>query len=355
MAGATLTGVSAFLNLVYGQGVTETLRRDAILPNVIPVRPMANSSATWRVKIGARNTAAAKAQGYAVQSSDYSTDTRLQAILAWAHYEAYASVTGTAQRIAAANSAYNGMPNLIDEEVSDAAKELAVKISADCYAGDVTATPVQVAGVAAAIDSTGTYAGIDPSTYTTWVSGEDTSLTTTTVTLDAIRRLLFRPVKNATGRRPDMVTLPGNLHDIVAGLVDPSARLLKQINSPLGQVDLASMGFTGFMLDGVPFVEDRHATSNSMYAWTLDECEFQQVPPDWTSMDPGQIAGIVKEMTGQTIPLDLITSTMEASRKRLSFQINALAKDGDSTKLHLVGDFQLCIKRRNAFAKLTIS
>lgn len=362
MATAPLSSFSAVLNLVFGAGVTETLRRDSVLMNVIPSRKMANTTATWRVKVGARSTASEKAEGYAVQTTDFSTDTRLQATLNWAHYEAYASITGTAQRISAANSAglNSGFGPLIQEELTDAANELTVKMSTHSYSGSEAASPVQLGGLARAVKGSVSYAGIDPATYTTWVSGENTG-TLAGLTLDTIRTGLFRPVLDATGRRPDMVLLPGALHDKVAALVDPSQRVVMPFMAPIGpngapqQVNLANLGFTGFMLDGVPFVEDRHCTTNVMYAGLLDALEFQQTPPDWTAMDPAQLAGILKDLTGKTVPVDMITQAIQASTSKLSAQINALAKTGDSTSLQLVLDAQLCLKRRNAWAKLTLS
>lgn len=363
MAGASLSTISAVMNLLYGAGVSETLRRDSVLMNVVPTKFSANTTATWRVKIGARNTAAPKAEGYEVQSSDFSTDTRLQASLAWAHYEAYASITGTSQRIAAANTATASAgygPSLMMEELTDAANELTVKMSTHLYSGNVTNSPAEIEGLARAVLASGTYGGIDPGTYTTWVGAANTG-TLSGLTLDTIRTGLFRPVLDATGRRPSMVVLPGALHDKVAALVDPSQRVVMPFMAPVGpngapaQVNLASLGFTGFMLDGVPFVEDRHCTTNVMYALTLDAMEFQQTAPDWMAIDPGQLAGMVRELTGKTVPVDKITELVQASTAKLQGQINMLAKTGDSSRAQVVLDAQLCIKRRNAFAKLTLS
>lgn len=359
MATLGLSGISAVLNLVFGPGISETLRRDVVLPNIIRCVPKGNSSATWKVKIGARNTAGPRAEGAAASGSDFSSDTRLQGTLPWAHYESFASITGTAQRIQAANGQGGGM-ELLAEELRDASNELAVGISEDVYSGNSGSSPAEIEGLARAVDSTGTYAGIAQGTYATWASGEATG-SLSGLTLDGIRTNLFRPVKDATGKRPDVVVLPGNLHDKVAALIDSAARVLMPINAPVGAngareaVNLASMGFTGFMLDGVPFVEDRHCTANTMYALTLDEIEFQQTPPIWTSMDPGQLQGVLKQMTGQDTPLDQIMVAMASARNKISFQVNALAKSGDSTSLQIVGDVQLCVNRRNAHAKYTLS
>lgn len=358
MAGATLTSISAFLNLVYGPGSVDQFRRDVILPNLIPTVYEANSTCTWRAKVAARNTAAAKAQGYEVQSSDFSTDTKLQATIAWAHYEAYASITGTAQRIAAANggSASLGGGGEFEREMADAGEELAVKLSTHSYSGDYTATPVELAGLAQAVDSTGTYAGLAQGTYSDWAATENT-VATADLSVDKIRTLLFRGVKDATGKKPSVALCSGTIMDAIKALAD-SQTAVQIIATPfMGQVNIAQLGFDGVLVDGVPFLEDRHCTANTIYAGDLAQLEYVQVPPDWLSMDPGQLAGMMKDITGKNIPADVIVKAITDAKvgRRMMAQINALSKVGDSTRVQLVLDAQLRLRRRNSWGKLTLT
>lgn len=359
MAGVNYSAVSAWLNLMYAPGLTEQFRRDAVLPNLIPTVFEANSTCTWRVKLAGRNTAGARAEGYAVQSSDMSTDTRLQASLAWAHYEAYASITGTAQRIAAANTGYSqaiGGGGELDREIADAGEELAVKMSEDSYGGSVADTPAEIEGLARAVDSSGTYAGINSGTYTTWVSGEAT-LATTDLSVPAIRANLFRAVKDATGRKPSVVLCSGTVMDSVKALADSQAAVTVIQTPGMGAVNIANLGFDGVMVDGVPFIEDRHATASTMYALDLAYLEYAQIPPDWISMDPGQIRQMVIDVTGKSVPLGEIEAAVMAARngRKMVAQINALAKTGDSTQVQVVLDAQLRLRRRNAASKLTLT
>lgn len=359
MAGITLSGLSAILNLMYGGGITATLRRDTVLPHLIPTVFEANPACQWQVKVGARNTAGPRAQGADASGGDYSTDTKLGATIAWAHYESFASITGTAQRIAAANPGFNagiGGGGEFDREMADASDELAVAISEDSYSGDYTATPVEIAGLAAAIDSTGTYAGIAQGSYSTWASGE-ASLATSALSVASLRQYLFRPVKNATGRKPSVVFCPGDVMDSIKSLADNSGVLQNIVTPQMGVVNIANLGFEGVMIDGVPFVEDRHCTSSTLYAVDLSQLEYVQVPPDWLNVDPGQLQGMLKELMGQNIPLDQIASAINGVRtgRQLVAQVNALAKSGDSTKVQLVLDMQLRLRRRNAAAKLALT
>lgn len=359
MAGASLASISAFLNLMYGAGSVDQFRRDVILPNLIPTVFESNATCTWRAKVAARNTAAAKAAGADASGSDFSTDTKLQASLAWAHYESFASITGTAQRIAAANGGYNsgmGGGSELDREIADAGEELSVLLSQHSYSGVVGNTPPELAGLAAAIDSTGTYAGIAQSSYSDWASGENT-LASADLSVEKIRTLLFRPVKDATGHKPSVVLCSGTIMDQVKTLAD-NATAVQIIATPaLGPVNVANLGFDGVMVDGVPFLEDRHATASTLYAVNLAHLEYVQIPPDWLSMDPGQIAGAVKEITGKTIGRDVIEGAIRdaIAGRRMMASINALAKNGDSTRIQLVLDAQLRLRRRNAAAKLTLT
>ena len=130
------------------------------------------------------------------------------------------------------------------------------------------------------------------------------------------------------------------------------------MNTPfMGQVNIASLGFDGVVIDSVPFLEDRHATASTMYAVDLNELEYQQVPPDWLALDPGHIRGVLQDLTGKSVPEEEIRKMIMGikSGRRMVAQINALAKIGDSTRVQLVLDAQLVLRRRHSAAKLTLT
>lgn len=348
------------LNLVFLDPITVQFRRDAVLLELLPLEYDSNSTCTWDVKYDDRDTAGEKAEGYVVQSSDFSTHGRMQASIAWAHYEGFASVTGTSLRIAAANSRIGAANALMNEELNDAVKEVAVKLGTHAYSGSAAASPRQIEGIARAVDSTGTYAGIDSSTYTWWASGEQT-LAATSLSFANIREKLFRPFKDATGMYPEFVICPGAVFDKVAALFDDQTRILVDTislgdgNGGVRQVDLKRAGARAILVDGVPFVEDRFCTANTMYALHTDCLSWRQVPPAWASMDPGQIQQAVEQVTGDKVDINEITAMMAKARKSPTVQINALGKDGDTSKLQVVIDIQLKLKRRNAASKLTLT
>jgi hypothetical protein len=347
-----LAAIQAALNLKYADPISEQFRRDVVLAALIGVEPDGNASCVWDVKLADRDTAGPRNEGEDVEDADFSTDIRKQASLAWAHYEGFAKVTGTAQRIAAANGR-PGHTDVLGEELNDAVNELTVKIGQHTYSGNVGNTPVEIEGLARAIDSTGTYAGLAQGTYADWASGEN-SIASAALSIANIREKLLRPFRDNTGRNPSVVVTTGTIMDQIAALFDSTIEA-KYVVGPSGPIDVAALGFRGYVVEGVPFLEDRHCTASTLYALDLNMLRWKQVPPDWTSMDPGQLQGLIRELNGQQVEITAIQAAQVAARKRISFQINALAKTGDSTKLQLVSDFQLRLKRRNASAKLVLT
>lgn len=354
-----LANIALFLSLLYADSASDQFRRDVVLFNLLPVEFETNSAVLWRPKFAARTTAGARAEGYTVQNSDFETDARGQASLAWAHYESYASITGTAQRIADGQrglGVQGGVPGL-DEEMNDAANELTSKLGAHVYSGNVSNSPAEIEGLARAVRETGAYAGIDPATSgrEAWASGAQTH-TLTLLSFDVIRTKLLRPFKDATGRYPAFVMCPGNVFDAICALYDSNTvPMVGQINTSRGVVDIARWGFKGVTVDGVPFIEDRHCTANTLYALDDRELSWRQTPPTWTSMDPGQLQGIIKNLTGRIVEVSDIQAMQRTARGRVTAQVNALAKTGDSSRFQLVLDLQLRLKRRNASSKLTLT
>jgi hypothetical protein len=358
MAGVVLATLAAVLNVKHDKEIVEQYRRDCVLANLLEVEPSGDPTCQWDVEFAARNTADAKAEGYEVQSSDYSTDIKKNASIEWAHYEAYASITGTSQRISAANRR-PGLTDPLAGELRKAAKELSVKLGTHAYSGSAAASPVQIEGVARAIDSTGTYAGLAQGTYADWASGENT-LPTASLSFAELRSKLIGPFQDNTGRDPRFVLCSPTLQRLVASLYDSIAQIqwATKIQTNRGEVDIGKFGFKALMFENIPFIPDRHCTADTFYAIDDDKDEglsWSQVPPAWTSMDPGQLQGMIEEVTGQVMDVRAIQAMQQQGRTRLSAQINALAKTGDSSKLQLVIDAQLKLKRRNNAAKLTLT
>ena len=358
MAGATLSAISAAISLILMNAPTAQYRTDVIGLALLPVRMGQGANCVAPIKISGRTTAGAHAEGDDVDSGDFSTNVRKQSTLNWGEYWALASVTGKSAAVAASGG-YAGGGNLIMEELNDALEELGSKLGADFYAGDHTATPPELAGCALAIDgSDDDFGGVDTGVYTSWKAGEAT-VATASLTLDWIRSNLFRPVKNATGANPEYVLVDGATMDVLKSKFAGNVEAVTTIIVAGMKVDvIQDLGATGIRLDGVPFIEDRHCTANTMYAFGRGAAHVEQLrEPIDANASAAEIQEALLQLTGQSIQLSEVERMIMAANQspRLVVTVEALAKTGDSRKFMLTLKLQVAWKRRNATAKATLT
>jgi hypothetical protein len=357
MAGAVLSDISAVMNLVFGDSLANQMRRDVILPNLVRVENDANSTCTWPVKFTGRNTASAKAEGFDAADGDYSTDLRKQATIVWAEYFAFAKVSGLSQALAAATRA-GGSYDLLSSELRDAVEELAVLISSDTYAGNDGDTPAEIEGLANAIDSTGTYAGLAQGSYSEWASGEDT-LASASLSLGNLRTKLHRKFKDGCGFWPEFVVTTPTVFDQVCALFPENSRnIIDQVTtSARGTVNLKAIGgYRAVEVDGIPYIEDRHCTASTLYAIHSDFLSYQQVPAAGSGVSSAfSVQQSVKALTGDMLPLGEIEAMLARGASRLQPVIEPLGKTGDNMKVLVKWYGQLKLRRRNAAAKLLLT
>lgn len=357
MAGAVLSDISAVMNLVFGDALANQMRRDVILPNLVRVENDANSTCTWPVKFTGRNTAAAKAEGFDAVDGDYSTDVRKQATIVWAQYSSFAKVSGLSQALAAATRA-GGSYDLLAAELRDAIEELSVLISGDTYAGNDGDTPPELEGLANAVDSTGTYAGLAQGSYSEWASGEN-SLATASLSIANLRTNLHRPFKTGCGVWPEFVITTPALFDAVCALFPEQTRLMVDVvnTAARGRVDLKALGgYRAVEVDGIPYIEDRHCTASTFYALHSDFLSYQQVPAAGSAVSSAMsVQASVKSLTGDSLPLGEIEAMLARGASRLQPYIEPLGKTGDNMKVLVKWYGQLKLRRRNAASKLLLT
>jgi len=352
MAGPTLSDITAVLNLIFLDGMASQIRRDVLLPNLVPVVNDRNDSCHWKAKFDARSTASAKAEGHTPADGDFSTHTRKKLSLDWAEYFGYAEVTGLAKAI----DARDGGGSLLSEEVLDALDELAILVSSDSYAGDETASPIELGGLAIAVDAADTYAGLTVAAESNHASPEDT-LAAASLSISNIRAKLIRPFKDSCGFYPDMVMCPGDVFDSIGDLFGSERRYVKTVSTVRGQIDLDKLsgGFRALEIDGVPIFEDRHCTASTMYALHSRYLSYRQVPDYADNLDPSIVIPAFKALTGQSLEQGTVESMIKAGGSRIQPTIEALAKTGDFLRVMVKWYGQLRLTRRNAAAKLTLT
>ncbi len=353
----SLADISAVLNIQFGDQISDQFRRDVLMPNLLAVESDRNAVCTWPAKFDDRDTAGPRGEGHDAVNDDFSAHLRKQASLPWATYQAFAKVSGLAQSTAGANTGLGVDADLLEEEVGDALDEMAAVISQHTYAGNATNSPTEFEGLARAVDSTGTYAGLAQGTYADWASGEET-LATGSLSLENLRTKLHRPFKDATGAWPEFVVCSGALWDKTSALFNDNSRQFVDTisTSARGAVNLRAVGgFRAIMVDGVPYVEDRHCTANTFYALHSRWLSYRQVPSKLSRMHPSHVQKVLKELTGMALEEDDVLALLRRGNNRLQPEIIALAQTGDSFKVMMKVYAQLRLKRRNAAAKLVLT
>lgn len=110
-----------------------------------------------------------------------------------------------------------------------------------------------IVGLRLAIDSAGSYAGIDRSSYSWWAAQEDS--TTSALTLPALQSLQGDCSEGAD--RPTVAVTTQDIYDDYWSLVQPQQRF--------EDVDTAKAGFRNLMFNGIPIIEDSHCPSGHLF------------------------------------------------------------------------------------------
>jgi hypothetical protein len=355
MATVALSALTAVMNLIFGAPMADLVRRDVLLPNLLPVRVGRNSTMTWTVKSAARAAGGAYAEGADMAGSDYDAHVRLQASLAWAQYRTGAAITGLAEALSRLNGSPALDPSAFASEINDAIDYLAILISAHTYSGNVSASPVQLSGLASAIASSGSYGGIDPASYADWVSTAN-SLASASLSFATLRTNGPRPVKDACGMWPVFATCDGTTFDKIGALFGDQRRYIDEVMSVDGQLVNIKLrgGYRALDVDGIPYVEDRHATANTIYYFGRDSVHYEQVPavgPD----QAGVVVAAMKALTGIVLDESEVEASLEASTQRLQPSIEMMGKAGDSHKAMVKVYAQIAVDYRNRCGKLLLT
>ncbi len=366
MATVTLATIAAALSLIYGNSMTSQINSVAVLPYLLPVTRGEGRACNWTVQFSGAANASAVADGTARSSSDADSETELGATLGWAIYDKVASVGDLVQ--AATNSNFNPgsagaiRNDLLVGKTVQQAKRLAMGIANGLYAGNETASPVQIAGAARAIDSSGTFAGIDPTTYTEWVSTEQTGALSSVSF--AIFDAFVQAIYDACGEKPEFMTCPSNVWLALKGLFTDYAppyvrEFMLSRGAGAGGEDARavklSAGMDAIEINGIPIVVDKYATANTLYAWNTNYVEIQQVDEFAGLLAQG--AAAIQELfrqiagsSGIVLPREAIEGMMARS-PGIRPGIKMLGDRGHSKEAMVRAMLQTKYTRRNAFGK----
>lgn len=368
MASTTLSSVSQALSLIFGAKMVTQINSVAVLLFLLPVLPGAGKALFWTVEFTGASDAVASAEGVARDSSDADAEQEVDATLGWAQYDKVSSVTGLAEAGVASNynpESVGALRNsMLLGRVHKQTRRIGLGLARDLYAGNPAASPVQLAGAALAIDSSGTFASINPATYSEWASIENTH-PLVDVSFASVREKLFTAIYDACGELPEFCTAPSNVFDKIKGLFgDNELNVNREITLSRGggetgmerRVVTLEAGVDIIAIDGILIVRDRHCTANTLYAWNTNYVAIRQLSPMQSILRQGAdgVQDFFRDLMDDpelTLPRAEVEG-MVAQGPGVRPHIRMLGDRGDSTEAMIICYAQVEWNRRNAFGKL---
>lgn len=342
---------SVILSILQAERITSQINREVVALNLLDVLPCGDPLA-WTVKFTGRTAAGVVAETAAAPTP--TSDVRITASLSVGEYSDTAGVTGRAQAAAAMSLNPLGVAggvDLMNDELKDAVNNVAASLGDHIYSGSGANS---IIGMATAIDSSGTYAGIDPSTYTEWVSTEDTgSLASLSF---AMLRTTITNIRNLSGKRPNLALCKPEILDRIKSLFATYPANVAEIVVN-GQVRKLVSGARAVMCEDVWFVDDPRCTANVIYFLNTDFIKLRSMP-QFTSATyaPDQIAAEIKRITGETIRAEEAAMLVgRALNGGLIPFIKRLGPTGNQESDQVIVYPQLQVIRRNAHGKLVLS
>lgn len=351
MAIQTLSDISSVISTKFARQIARTVNRHAVTTALLPKVPVRAKNVSWDVRFPGATAAASYTEGTDVAEGEFTTDTDVPAVLNWGLYRKAFKLSGPALS-AAAGSGVNSpeeIERLFEGHLNDCIQALADKINKDVIAGAGT-TGLIHGLLNGALAASGSYAGIDPGTYTAWVStvlaNGGTVRPITKALLDQAEQALYE----ATGQSPTHILCSA----AVAGKLENTAIDTITRNSPVGSPtnanDLAAIlpqnmsGFTGMFYKGIPIFRDKDYLSsgnrNKMLVMlnAASGVEIQCLLPASGPMSsiPGMQSMGLMDSNGQLLNIPV--------------SVEPLARTGDAMKFQAYTWLQLAVRRRNAHA-----
>lgn len=339
------------LSLMQAEPIVSQINREVVALNLLDTLPCGDPL-SWDVKFRNRTAAGAVAETDAAPTA--TSHFRIKATLNVGEYSDTAGVTGRAQ--AAAAMALNPLgiangPDLMADELRDAVVNVAETLGGAIYSGSGSNA---IIGMATAIDSTGTYANIDPSTYTEWVSTEDTG---TLANLSfAMLRTTITNIRNACGKRPNLALCKPDVLDRIKSLFSVYPAYVGEVTLN-GVVRKLTSGARAVYVEDVWFVDDPRCTSNVIYFLNTEYIKIRSMPQFTSqSFSPEQIASEIKRLTGETVRADEASMLVgRALNGGIIPFIKRLGPTGNQENDQVIVYPQLQVIRRNAHGKLVLS
>jgi hypothetical protein len=345
---STGTGnLSDILTTIFADDITRNIARACVLPQVLPVRYGRGKNISWVNSFtnGSGYTNGAVADGADV--SVFNSDIKVPATLQYTTYVEAVAVGGRAQAAAMASGNPAELADLLGEEINEGITRLASAMSTAFYTGTGASNQLQglystTGTTYGALIATGTYAGIDRSTYTEWACNVDAgSSVNRALTVDLMRDMR-RTIYTASQQRPDLIITDPIQYENYAKLLGNNRRYTQEVTLR-GQKIVLDGGFMALEFDGIPVLEDINHPAGKMSFLNTSQCYITQLPfykAGTNDMGEVTLTGTPEEQFG-------------AGNVKLTARIKHLAEAGDATKLEILTYPQIVVKRPNTCGSIT--
>lgn len=349
MAIETLASVSNALSQTFAPNIARQFNRQAILLSMLEARVGRGDAknVAWDTEFSGA-TAGSVAEGSDVQTTEYTTDTPVPAILPWGTYRSSFQITENEIDAAAMSmGSPTALMDMFGERVMNAVTKLASVMNADAFSGtgvDGNGNPNIQGLFGGSTDATGVYAGINRSTYTEWAGNVlANSGIARPLTFDLLYQL-EQQIFIACGERPTHIVTTAGVFRKYAGLFEAIRRIpgdagLRYDTGPA----LAQNGEGSLFFDGIPVIRDRNAPTGKLAMINANYLDVKFLP----HVNPGDAFGYAQAMAFGTTGGD--TGQTQKTPTPVPVRIVLLAKTGDSVKASVKAVVQLAFKRPNAF------
>ena len=342
MATTDLAAIASSLATIFEDRITSQINRATVLLQTLPVGPGEGKNLAWTVRFGT-GVGGVRADGADLEAAHFLTDTKVPAQLDYGTYDSPFAMTGKALAGALATGNPADLENLFAEEMMEAVERLAKGISGALFTGDGSTDTIHgFYGASGPLDTTGTYAGVNRSTYSQWASNEYANGGVDRALTFDLMRDVVEGVYTASGENTDLIVTTPALWTKFGKLFGDNRRYTQDITLRGQKITLAG-GFQALEFDGVPVVRDVDAPAGTMAFLSTRHLKVCQMPDAVTAVN--QSMG----MTG-------IKGSPEADfgegTGKLTARINPLGRTGDSYKFQLINYPQLKCRKPNAQASL---
>jgi hypothetical protein len=322
----------------YRGPLVNLINRTSVTAKILPVVMGTGKNCSWGLK-----TTGIVSENFSegADAANFGSNTQTPATLNWGLYRGNAHVTGTARRAAALSETPEGQQDILSVNVMDAVEDLTSRLNIAFCQGPGTGTTIAGWDVALG-DTANTYAGIDRSQvanlpFRPYVvdPGSPTQLTFAQVRAD------LTAIQKQSGRRPQIALVSLEVYNAACGMFDATRLkfedLLQTSKGPV-QLDHSQRGV---IVENCMFIPDKDITAGEIvYLPPGDDAVIEYLPPAPVS----RINEAMLQLTGSPI----VPAQDGFGQAPLGFEVQPLAKLGDSDRFSVVSNLQLVVRRPNA-------